>query len=71
MKPPETQPSWARAAVDLSGVVVHVTKLAGVALAVNEALVRTQLRPSVVGLAALMIAGAQGLETFIDRLLGR
>lgn len=53
-------------------VVSNLGRVASVAIAVNETLIRTQqLRPVVMGLAALFWAGAQGLESFLDRLFGK
>jgi hypothetical protein len=66
----ESQPNG-KVARAISLAVTNCTKLAGVAVAVHESLFRTELRPIVIGVAALMIAGAQGLETFLDKLFGR
>jgi hypothetical protein len=67
-QPPEPSGKAGRA---FALVVTNTTKLAGVAVAINEALIRTQARPIVIAVSALMIAGVQALETFIDRLFGR
>lgn len=52
-------------------LVTNLGKLLAFALAVNEALIRDELRPIVIGIAALFYAGVQALETFVDKLLGR
>jgi hypothetical protein len=49
--------------------VANVTKLGGVAMALNESLLRHELRPIVLAVAAVMIAGIQALESLIDRIL--
>lgn len=55
-----------------ASVVTNLTKLAGLVIAGNEALIRTQpTRPIVLAIAAFMMAGAQGLETFLDKFFGR
>lgn len=65
----EPQPSG-RTARAIGLVVTNATKLAGVAIALNEAFAHPQPRPTLVGVAALMIAGAQGVERFLDKLFG-
>ena len=52
-------------------VVTNLTKLAGVVLAFVEALGRAEVRPGVIALCALMIAGAQGLETALKGVFGK
>jgi hypothetical protein len=52
-------------------VITNLTKLAGLVIVVNEALLEPVLRPQVVGIAALMMAGAQGLETFLRSFFGK
>jgi hypothetical protein len=52
-------------------LVTNIAKLAGVVVTLNETLIRHELRPIALAVAALMIAGAQGLESVIERLLGR
>jgi hypothetical protein len=58
----------------LTVIVTSLTKLAGLAIGFNEALLRTELRPSALGLAAFMMAGAQVSEpvllSMVDRLFG-
>lgn len=55
-------------------LVTTLTKLGGLAIAFNEALLRSELRPTALALAAFMMAGAQVSEpvliAMIDRLLG-
>lgn len=50
--------------------ITNTIKLAGVVVAVNEALVEPTLRPGAIALAALMLAGAQSLESFITAFFG-
>jgi hypothetical protein len=52
-------------------IVTNLLKLGGMALAFIEATGRDELRPGVLGLCALLIAGVQGLETFIRGLFGK
>jgi hypothetical protein len=52
-------------------VITNLIKLAGLAVAVNEAMLRAELRPSALGVAAFMMAGAQGFEQLIGGLLGK
>lgn len=58
-------PSAQRAAY----ITTNLIKLAGLYLAVNDA-ADSQLEALNLGLYAFMMAGANGLETFIDRFLG-
>jgi len=51
--------------------LTNLTKLAGLVVVLNEALLRTEMRPLVLAVSAFMMAGAQGVETLVDRLLGR
>lgn len=55
--------------------LTNLIKLVGLAIAVNEALLQPETRPSVLALAAFMMAGAQISEdilmAFIDSFLGR
>jgi hypothetical protein len=59
----------------LTLLITNVTKLAGLAIAINEALVRSELRPAALAVAGLMMIGAQGSETvltgFIDKLFAQ
>jgi hypothetical protein len=73
-RPPEEKPS-ASPARGATLLVTNATKLTGLVLAINEAVIRTELRPSVLAVAAFMMAGAQVSEgvilAMIDRFLGR
>jgi hypothetical protein len=51
--------------------LTNLTKLAGLVVAVNEAVLRTELRPSVIALAAFMMAGAQVSETLLLSVIER
>jgi hypothetical protein len=69
---PPSQSETDRATVRGFGLAItNLTKIAGVVVTVNETLIRTELRPIALAVAALMIAGAQGLETVLDKLLGK
>jgi hypothetical protein len=48
--------------------VTNLIKLAGIAIALNEALIRADGRPVAFAIAAFMLAGAQNLDTLIDRV---
>lgn len=54
--------------------LTNLTKLAGLVIAINEALVRSEVRPTALAVAAFMMAGAQlsesALLAALDRLLG-
>jgi hypothetical protein len=56
-------------------IVTNVIKLAGLVVAINELVLRSQLRPLSAGIAVFMMAGAQVSESVllaaIDRFLGR
>lgn len=52
-------------------VITNLIKIGGLAVAVNEALIRTNLRPGALGVAAFMMAGATGIESLLDKLLGK
>jgi hypothetical protein len=52
-------------------IITNLTKLAGLVVVVNEALFEPVLRPEVIGIAALMMAGAQGLESFLRSFFGK
>jgi hypothetical protein len=51
-------------------VVTNIIKLAGVAIALNEAFFADPRDAVVLGFAALAIAGGQGIETFFLALFG-
>jgi hypothetical protein len=52
-------------------VVTNLTKLAGVVITLTEVFGRNETRPEVLGIAALMIAGAQGVENLLKGVLGK
>ena len=73
---PTPRPSLqARAARTSTIVVANSLKVLGGVIATNEFLIRDQVRPLAVGMAALLIAGVNAIEGFllqiIDRILGR
>lgn len=74
-KPPRQQSPVAAPARGAALAVTNLTKFAGLIVAVNESVLRSELRPSVLAVAAFMMAGAQVSETVllsvIDRFLGR
>lgn len=51
-------------------IVTNLIKLGGLVAALNEMLIRTELRPSALGVCAVMMAGGQGLESFLSAFLG-
>lgn len=51
--------------------VTNLIKLGGLVVALHEALVRTELRPSVLAVSALMMAGAQVSEGLLLALADR
>lgn len=59
----------------LTLLVTNATKLVGVAVVFNEALLRGELRPVALAVAAFMMAGAQVSErtllAAIDKFLGK
>jgi hypothetical protein len=58
-----------KAARGVGLLLTNLTKLAGLVVAVNEALLRTEIRPVSLAVAAFMMSGAQGLETLLDKLI--
>jgi hypothetical protein len=54
----------------LNLVVTNVIKLGGLAVAINEALLEPELRPIIIALAAVMMAGAQTWESFFSSFFG-
>lgn len=56
-------------------ILTNLTKLGGLAVAINEAIFRTDVRPGVLAVSAFMMAGAQISEAVllavIDRTLGQ
>jgi hypothetical protein len=65
------QPSESGPGRTASLLIANVSKLVAVGMGVNEAFVRHDARPVVIGLAALFFAGVQGVELLISRLLGK
>lgn len=59
----------------LTLVITNVTKLVGAAVVINETMIRSELRPSALAVASLMMLGAQVSEDMIlkaiDRFFGR
>lgn len=51
-------------------IVTNLVRLGGLVVAVNEALVEPTIRPSAIAIAALMMAGAQSLDTFLGSFFG-
>lgn len=51
-------------------VITNLTKLGGIVIALNEVFSRNDLRPGAIGIAALMMAGAQSLESFLTSFFG-
>jgi hypothetical protein len=51
-------------------VLTNAVKLGGLVIAVHEALLVQQVRPIVLGVAALMLAGAQSLEQALVAFFG-
>lgn len=68
---PEELSSTRVAAVRFVEVISNLTKLGGLTIALNEALIRGDLRPQAIALAAFMMAGAQGLESLVNAVIGR
>lgn len=65
------QPSASVRARGFTLLAANLTKLSGAAVALNETLLRSELRPLAVAVAALMISGPRALEAFMERLMGR
>lgn len=74
MKPPQEEPTAEKTSVNpaerVSVIVTNLIKLGGLIVALNEALVRSDLRPGGIALSALMMAGAQSLESFLTSFFG-
>lgn len=49
-------------------IITTLTKISGLVIAANEALLRTELRPVALAVAAFMMAGAQGLDSFLGSI---
>lgn len=54
----------------IAGRIPDLLRIAGVAVFLNEALLRGEMRPLIVAVSALAMAGGQGLDTLLDRLFG-
>lgn len=52
-------------------IVTRATHLLGAVIVANETLVRAELRPAALAMAALLLAGVQGLDSLLDRLIGK
>ena len=56
-------------------ILTNTIKLGGLVIAINEAIIRTQLRPAALAEAAFMMAGAQISESvvlnLIDHFMGK
>lgn len=69
MTPPTLDPE--RSSQEKWGLVItNLVKLGGLVVAVNETLVEPAIRPGGLAIAALMISGGLGLETFLASLFG-
>jgi hypothetical protein len=55
----------------VAGRIPDLLRLAGVVVFLNEALLRGEMRPLLVAVSALAMAGGQGLDTVLDRLFGK
>lgn len=51
-------------------IVTNLIKLGGLAVALNEVFLKPEIRSGGIALAALMMAGAQSLETFLTSFFG-
>lgn len=60
-----------RAITALARAITELLRLGGGVLAVNELALRPELRSSALLVIALMIAGAQGLDSILDRFRQR
>lgn len=71
---PPDRPHQVQFAAGVTLLVTNLTKLAGLAVAVNELLVRAAFRPGAAVVAVIMMAGGQVSEnvliSVIDRFLG-
>jgi hypothetical protein len=63
----QPQNSISRAVV---AIITNLTKVLGLVVAVNEAILRSDLRPQVLAVAAFMMAGAQGFEQLVGAMFG-
>jgi hypothetical protein len=51
-------------------IVTNATKLTGLVIAFNEVVIRPNIRSGAIALAALLVTGAQSLETFLTAFFG-
>lgn len=51
-------------------IVTNLIKLGGLLVALNEVFLKPEIRSGGIALAALMMAGAQSLETFLTSFFG-
>jgi hypothetical protein len=51
-------------------IVTNTLKLVGGVLGMSEAFLHDEVRPLVMGFAALLIAGGQGIEAFLTSFFG-
>lgn len=51
-------------------VIINLIKVGGLVSALNEMLIRSELRPIALGISAVMMAGGQGLESFLTAFFG-
>lgn len=64
--------SHTSSAARFAGFVTAMIKVVGLAIAANEALFTKPPRDAVVfGVAAFMMAGAQGIDSLLEALVGR
>lgn len=67
---PEPQPYQRRPGEMVGILVTNLIKLGGLVIAIDEVLGHDVIRPGALGIAALMMAGAQSLETFLTSFFG-
>lgn len=53
------------------GRITNAIKLGGLIIALNEALIQNPADSRMLGLAAFMMAGAQGIESILSYLFGQ
>jgi hypothetical protein len=70
LSPPPEPPPSTPVAQAAAGLVPTIIRLSGVAVVMNEVFVEPVIRNGAVAVAAFMLAGAQGFDTLLDRLLG-
>lgn len=67
----DSTPSGRESSAAYGLLITNLIKLGGLGVVINEAILRTEARSLSLGIAAFMMAGAQGVETLIDRLFGK